>query len=691
MVIPFLALSATLLGCAPRDAEPGDTARPTTTPDPTTDTCVASAVLELVPLDAWGRDAPEHTTTWDAAVATTRTQDDGPGVVRIPFGESPVSLRARLDAPDHVSAFVEARWDGVAFTFGNTGAVGLATSTGSRVDAVTGCAEPLPVTAVYVLLDHAWFAAQARPPTRNRVDVYTDGEAHWAAVAEDLAGARRRVTWSTWWWESSFELRRDDDAGVRAANGIMALFEALPDVERRVLINRFWADNADWSAYLNTDEALRDAAEASDDRFEVVLQGNPTEVPFYDAYTGSAAPVDAVARVRANPRYADRAFASIDQRRAVELTLDAASWHQKAMVFDGEVAWITGMNSKQTDWDGPGHAVFDPRRMEADASDDDRAAVASEESLPDNPPRKDYGVRVVGPAARDVEEVLQLRWDAALTDGSLYADAATPLVLDDAAASPDGGVPAQVVATLPPPWSDQSILETHGKAIRNASSYVFVEDQYFRAPVLNELLLQAMDANPDLVLIVVTQPVSASDGGAKYTYLSDAVFRERYPDRYLLLQLAAAELTVEPGWWWDDADVAVEPIYLHSKLRLVDDRYLSVGSCNMNNRGYLYEGELNLSVLDPAVARDVRARVFSHLVGEAWSPMLTDDPRNNLDVLALAAEENAAVLAWWAENAADYDDAYDAEAAWAAYAPSGFVLPLHIDDDYLWDVGPDAF
>jgi phosphatidylserine/phosphatidylglycerophosphate/cardiolipin synthase-like enzyme len=189
----------------------------------------------------------------------------------------------------------------------------------------------------------------------------------------------------------------------------------------------------------------------------------------------------------------------------------------------------------------------------------------------------------------------------------------------------------------------------------------------------------------------VTQPVSDSDGGAKYTYLSDAVFRARYPGRYLLLQLASVELTVSEGWWWDDVAVEVAPIFVHSKLRLVDDRYLSVGSCNMNNRGYLYEGELNVAVLDSDVAADARRRVFAHLVGAERAALLTDDARNNFDVLAMVAEDNAAVLSAWETRASDLDDADEAEAAWASERPSGFVYPLQIGDGYWWDVGPDAF
>ncbi len=650
--------------------------------------CSPDATLELVPLDAWGRDLAGVTVRWDHVPTEARTRDDGPGVVRIPFGKVPVTLRGRLEAAEATAASLEVRYDGAGtFDVDVQGAAGWRTGRDSRDDGHGGTC---PTTSLYVLTDHPWFASQGAAPSRNRVELHADGESHWARVADDLSLTTRRVTWSTWWWQSAFELRRGPTDSARSASRVLDLLDGLPQVERRILVNRFWAENADWTTVLNTDPALLARATAPDDAFEVMLQGNDVAVPVYGEYGGTPSPVDFSARVRANPRYADRALDPAPLRRPVALTLDAASWHQKAMVFDGTVAWVTGMNTKQTDWDTPEHLVYDPHRLDPGAPAYRREEVRAHEVLPDNPPRRDYGMRLEGPAARDVEAVLQARWDAGLAAGDMYADRATAFVLDPPMPEPSDGVAVQVVATMPPPWSEMSILETHAKAVRQARRYLYIEDQYFRAPRLLQVIVQAMDENPELVLIVVTQPVGAAEGGAKYTYLADATLRARFPGRYLLLQLRSADLRFDAGWGTDEVELVAQDVFLHSKLRLVDDRYLSVGSCNMNNRGYLYEGELDVAVLDAGVARDTRRDVFMRLVGPAWAPLLSDDAHNNLDVLAMAAASNAEILSWWEVNAGSMDAA-TARAVWAERHPSGFVLPLRIEDDYAWDVGPDAF
>ncbi len=110
----------------------------------------------------------------------------------------------------------------------------------------------------------------------------------------------------------------------------------------------------------------------------------------------------------------------------------------------------------------------------------------------------------------------------------------------------------------------------------------------------------------------------------------------------------------------------------------------------MNNRGYLYEGEMNLSVLDSAMATEARRTTLEQWVGPDYAHRLSDDMAANLELLREVAESNAAIADWWEENADDLD-ADEAEARWASYQPSGFVYPLEISGDYEWDVGPDLF
>ncbi len=189
----------------------------------------------------------------------------------------------------------------------------------------------------------------------------------------------------------------------------------------------------------------------------------------------------------------------------------------------------------------------------------------------------------------------------------------------------------------------------------------------------------------DLVVVAVTIDVPMYDPGAKYTYLFDATLRSLFPSRYRLYELVASELVLDGLVRFE-----TEPIYTHSKLRVFGDRYVSIGACNVNNRGYQYEGELNVSVLDEGFGRQVRDKVLSDWVGSEWTDALPEDPASVLSLLDEVAAENAARRSWWEENGAGLSEA-EAEEEWLERAPSGFLYPLTIPGNYLFDVGPDMF
>ena len=701
--LSLLALVACSGPCITSIPDPDDTTSPwDDTEIDTVEVCSAVANLELVPLDVWGQDllGVEIGLNYDPPLV--EDPGAGPGVEMYPLGDDPFELKVELTAVDHSDSTFTIAYAGTgsagAFTVSEpTGRGRVVTSWQRRDIDGSECA----VFTVYAGLDHRWFSGRAPAPSLNDAELFIAHDEFWEAVANDLGGSRDRVSWSTWYWQSDFELLRPEGTHInmsdaaREANTVMSRFEALSGVDRRVLVNRFWDENSDYNEYLNTDSALRAYAQSSGDDFEVVLQGNDTEVPVEGEWEGEASDFDFAERVVANPRYSERALIEAGgiQPQPFDLELQVASWHQKFMVFDGSVAYVTGMNTKGIDWDTTEHLVFEPRRMYLDSDNDERQEVADGLRLPDYIPRRDYAIRVEGPAAWDVDALFHSRWEQGMVDGDLYADRATPFALGAPPAevpAASGGVPTQLSVTMPEPWSEQSLYETHAKAFSQASDYILLEDQYFRAPMMNDLIVARMLAVPDLVLIVVTYNVSTWDGGAMYTYLSDATFLDQFPDRYLLLELKTAALTTEEGYLWDDVYFYLQDINTHSKLRLVDDRYLSVGSCNMNNRGYKYEGEMNLSVLDSAMATDARRTILEQWVGPDYAHRLSDDMDENLDLLREVAASNAAIAAWWEDNADDLD-ADEAEARWASYQPSGFVYPLEISGDYEWDVGPDLF
>jgi len=309
-----------------------------------------------------------------------------------------------------------------------------------------------------------------------------------------------------------------------------ALGLALGRPDKRVIVGQFWGQDSILS-WLTTDDDLAAYAQAPLDGFEIMGQANPTSGQFYF----EADPYAFGDRVRA----AYETSGSFDAETAiapnvpghyvdltqwpVSLDVEHASYHQKFMVVDDTVAYIGGMNLRRVDWDTAAHEIFDERRMLFDATYDERLAVKNREELPDMGPRKDYMMRVQGPSAQDAADVFHERWSFLLDQGVEYASNSTPFeVMRDIPLEPNG-LQVQVTATLPEPFWEHAIAESWFNAVDNAERYIYIEDQYFRAPMLNERIYARMQEVPDLRLVVITKPINEwADPGCFYTYEANA-------------------------------------------------------------------------------------------------------------------------------------------------------------------------
>ncbi len=689
-------LALALAACAgPADPEGPEPEPDEPLPDLPTDTL---AVIEVYPMDLWAQPLPA-----DAVLTIDRD-----GVPIAPLGdaipyvalEQAGQYRFTLAAMDHEPLTVQVAFDGTgeldAAKVG-TGPAGAGVSFSHELR-VGADGEAVAVHSLYLGLRHEWFSAEARPARRgNQVRFLMDGEEAWGAVADELAAAEDSIMFASWWFESDFELKRsmvDPGAAARRANTIMAKLEASP-ATKRVLIGQFWGQD-DVLSDVTVDAPLEAKGAAGGDDFEFMGQANETE----GTLTLEIPAFEFGERVRAaHTETADRAFDAermIDSTvaaRDVDLTewpvsveLQHASWHQKFAVID-EVAFVGGMNAKSTDWDTSAHRVFDPRRMEFDATTADRAEVAAEDALPDLGPRKDYMVRIDGPAVQDVAEVFQLRWDLTRQQGAEYSEHASGFEVDRELMSYAAGVQAQITTTMPDPMWEHGIVESWLNAVGNAQHYILIEDQYWRAPILTEAILDRMAEVPSLELVVFTKPINEwTDPGCAWTYRTDTELENALGDRYTLLQLRAFDTQVT--WGFDETESRFLDMDVHSKLLIVDDTFVSVGSANKNNRGAIYEGEMNIAVVDRVWARDVRRRVLASYLAPGTT--ITDDVAGWISQLVTAASWNDLVRANWTAEGDDLD--LDGDPLPSSYTPRGFVYAMDfgtVDDCLIESVGPD--
>jgi phosphatidylserine/phosphatidylglycerophosphate/cardiolipin synthase-like enzyme len=80
-------------------------------------------------------------------------------------------------------------------------------------------------------------------------------------------------------------------------------------------------------------------------------------------------------------------------------------------------------------------------------------------------------------------------------------------------------------------------------------------------------------------------------------------------------------------------------VYVHAKVGIVDDRWLTLGSANLNAHSFFNDSEVNVVTCDAALARDTRLRLWaahlerdidevagdaSTVVDELWLPIAAE-------------------------------------------------------------------
>jgi len=75
----------------------------------------------------------------------------------------------------------------------------------------------------------------------------------------------------------------------------------------------------------------------------------------------------------------------------------------------------------------------------------------------------------------------------------------------------------------------------------------------------------------------------------------------------------------------DEETKIMRPIYVHSKLAIVDDERIITGSTNMDNMSFFYSSELSVTISNTALILDTKERLLKEHLGVHYSiDMKTD-------------------------------------------------------------------
>jgi phospholipase D1/2 len=273
-------------------------------------------------------------------------------------------------------------------------------------------------------------------------------------------------------------------------------------------------------------------------------------------------------------------------------------------------------------------------------------------------PYQDYGCRVVGKALKRLHQNFERSWN--LFAPSQWKTNELPTLPSKIPSLPDDPAKRAQIVRTQPHEHEKTIKKIYFQASSFARNYIYMENQYFFYPEFARHLKKErhkfhdawaklsnrpqQDA-PILHLFVVTphpqdpgmiprtydtmaelghsdamkgQGDLVSKGKTKETYVDHNGNNTFHPESLkalhetIGLKVSIARLRTSG---MVKNQMAYREIYIHSKLMIIDDVFLTVGSANMNQRSMSVDSEINIAATDQNCASGLRNRVFSLLSG----------------------------------------------------------------------------
>jgi phosphatidylserine/phosphatidylglycerophosphate/cardiolipin synthase-like enzyme len=202
----------------------------------------------------------------------------------------------------------------------------------------------------------------------------------------------------------------------------------------------------------------------------------------------------------------------------------------------------------------------------------------------------------------------------------------------------------QVLRTVPEqvytfsPRGEFTILGAFLHALTAAERFIYLENQFLWSPEVVDILSDKLAHPPNddfrLLLLLPARPTTGAD--TTRGQLGRLLEADGGSGRLLATTISAHDQDNEA------------PVYVHAKVGIVDDRWLTIGSANLNEHSLFNDTEMNVLTCDPALARDTRLRLWSEhteqpkeavagdphtVIDEVWRPIAEEQVRRHHDGL----------------------------------------------------------
>jgi phosphatidylserine/phosphatidylglycerophosphate/cardiolipin synthase-like enzyme len=275
-----------------------------------------------------------------------------------------------------------------------------------------------------------------------------------------------------------------------------------------------------------------------------------------------------------------------------------ASHHQKVVVVDDQLAFCGGIDLTGHRWDTPAHRVDEPARMSRGRSYE---------------PYHEIQAMATGPIAAALGLLARDRWRAL---GEELMPPVDPIADDlwPSDVEPDlTDVDVAIARTIPTMDRQEGVKECEAlflDSIAAARQSIYIESQYFTSDSLGDALASRLGdrEGPEIVIVSPKECHGWLEQNTMCAFRNEVFLRLLAADRYRRLRL------VHPA----ASRARNVATFVHSKVMVVDDELMRIGSANFSRRSLGVDTECDVAVEacgNPQVRTGIR-RIRHRLLAE---------------------------------------------------------------------------
>ena len=275
-----------------------------------------------------------------------------------------------------------------------------------------------------------------------------------------------------------------------------------------------------------------------------------------------------------------------------------ACHHQKIAVIDDEVAYCGGMDIALARWDFREHHVNNPDRKDpSDLFHPDHHIAFT--------PYHDLMMVTAGDAARALAQLVRNRWTLASSERPIplfpKTASALPFSWPDSDPPDFENVDIAIARTLPPVKANsrvEEIIWAYIAEIAEAEKFIYIENQFLVQKDIARAINKRLRERPALRVLAISCDHPKGVMERKSMWAPRLDFRTivecgNVADRVALAHPVSRE------------DGREDPVRIHSKLMIIDDKFLHLGSANINNRSMGMDTECDQII----IGKDKKSRV----------------------------------------------------------------------------------